>query len=594
MKETSFPEFRWRDLIRAYWFILGDTKWKWLGLVSFLLLISLYTVVPAFIIGKIVDFFTIYKSEDSLRYFYILTSILGISFVIVSFLRLSTKNIIGNLQSEVLYQTRVKGFEKLLDFSLGWHLEESAGSKSQKIRNGVEAFKTLNHHVTNEIMRSFTAVIGVIVVFSFLRPQYIIFFLIYILGFATLLVLFYKRIRKENDLYYLSMEKAGGSYIEGLSNILTIKTLGADADFKRHIGTKELVTKEYEIKIRRLFNNLWKCFQAFNGICYGIFLLLVGRDVIEQNITAGSMVIFYGYLQTLVGNASDMMDTYGVVLDSKSGIGRMMQIFWAKTSIATGDKQLPQDWKALVVENATFSYRQPSDKEGIRDVNLTVPRYAKIGIVGKTGSGKSTFAKILAGLYPLSSGTYSVGDISFYDLTHEEQTNKITLVLQETEIFNLSLRENITLMREVSPALLQEALTISQLDDVVEKLPQGMDTVVGERGYHLSGGERQRVGIARAICKNSPVLILDEATSSLDSKTEILIQDALETKLKDRTVISIAHRVSTLQKTDSVYVFNAGKIVESGTFDELSTNKNSHFFDLYNTQQQSSTSGSSL
>ncbi len=219
-------------------------------------------------------------------------------------------------------------------------------------------------------------------------------------------------------------------------------------------------------------------------------------------------------------------------------------------------------------------------------MTFSIPRYAKIGVVGKTGSGKSTLAKLLAGLYPLTSGKYMIDETSFYDLSHEEQTRHITLVLQETEIFNMSIRDNITLLREMDPKLLEKALTIAQLDDVIAKLPEGLDTLVGEKGYHLSGGECQRVGIARAICKDAPIMIFDEATSSLDSKTESLIQEALETQLTEKTLVIIAHRVSTLQKTERIYVFDAGEIVEQGTFVELSENRTSKFFELYNIQKK--------
>ena len=127
------------------------------------------------------------------------------------------------------------------------------------------------------------------------------------------------------------------------------------------------------------------------------------------------------------------------------------------------------------------------------------------------------------------------------------------------------------------------------MDDVVARLPQGLDTLVGEKGYHLSGGERQRLGIARAICKNASILIFDEATSSLDSKTEYHIQEALDKELKEKTIITIAHRVSTLKNTDRIFVFDNGEIVEVGTYDELSANKKSKFYELYSTQEKSKT-----
>lgn len=592
-KEDNLSAFGWVDLFRAYWFLLGKLKWKWLFLAIFLFAIHFYVLVPPLLIGKIVDFFSVYRSGDSLGIFYLYTGILGVSFVAISFLRLSIKNMIGNLQSEVTYQIKVKGFEKLLDFSVAWHLDDGAGAKAQKIKNGVESYKILNQKLTNEIMRSVASIIGVVAVFLFLRPQYVIFFLLYVAGFWVILLLFYKVIQRENDLYFYSTEKAGGSYIEGLSNMLTIKTLGAGSGFKKHIALKECNTKEFELSIRRLYNNLWKSFQAFNGICYGIFLFLVGRDVINGQISAGALVVFYGYLQNLIGNASDMIDTYETTLNAKAGMGRMMSIFWAKINTSTGNQILSTDWKMISMEKVDFSYendfkeKKSSSRGMIKNLTISVPRYAKIGVVGKTGSGKSTLAKIMAGLYPLYSGKYEIGGISFYELTREEQTKQISLVLQETEIFNMSLGDNITLMRKTNPKQLKKALIISQLIDVVEKMPEGLATVVGEKGYHLSGGERQRVGIARAICKNSPIFIFDEATSSLDSKTEFFIQQGLEKNLQDKTIISIAHRVSTLKNTDIIYVFHNGRIVEKGKFADLAADRSSRFYKLYQGQNSS-------
>lgn len=585
--EPGQPPFGWWDLCRANWFLLGDQRSRWFVLTFLLFAIHFYAVVPPLLVGKIVDFFTTYSSGGSLQTFYWYTGLLGGSFVIVSFARLSLKNVLGNLRSEVLYQIKVKGFERLLDFSLGWHLEESAGAKAQRIKNGVEAYSQLNYKLTNEVMRSFVAVVGAGTVFLFLRPRYALFFAIYVVIFWMIMRFYYDRIQKENEAYFTSVEKAGGSYIEGLSNILTIKTLGAASGFKQQISSKEERTKSHELVMHKLYNHLWKAFQGFNGISYGIFLFLVGHDVIGGHITPGALVIFYGYLQDLIGNAGDVLDMYETTLKSKSGVGRMMTIFWTKITTISGKKKMPKAWKAISLERVNFAYKKelPEARGAIKDLSISIPRGAKIGVVGKTGSGKSTLAKILVGLYPLASGAYTFGGTSFYDLTHEEQTKQITLVLQETEIFHFSLMDNITLMRETDLDMVERAIRITQLEEFVAKLPEGLNTLVGEKGYHLSGGERQRVGIARAICKDAPIIILDEATSSLDSKTEFLIQRALETELKDKTVISIAHRVSTLQKTDLIYVFDEGKIVEQGTFSELTSNKASKFYELYQEQR---------
>jgi len=592
--------FKWRDLVRAYWQLLGDMRWRWLGLMATLAALNVYSLVPPLIIGKIVDAFTTQAPAVAATTFKLYALALGGSFALAAFLRLTTKNKIGNIQTEVIYQTKVRGFEKLLEFSLAWHLEEGAGSKSQVITTGIAAYRDLNKGLNNEIIRTIISFAGIAVVFAFLRPLYVLFFVIYALGFYAILQFSYRFIRAENDAYVRSMELASGSYTEGLSNILTIKTFGADADFKQHVASREGVTREHEYVIRRLYNKLWRRFQTFNGLCYGVFLYMTGADVLAGHITPGSLVIFYGYLQNLIGNASDMLETYEVALSAKASIGRMMSsIFWLASPVTSGDKILPSDWRAIEIRNARLDYTK-STHSALTDLTLTIPRGANIGVVGRTGSGKSTLAKLLSGLYQISAGSYEIGGTSFYDLTHDQQHAQIALVLQETEIFNMNLRDNITLMRSVAPELLAQAISISQLDDVIAKLPQGLDSLVGEKGYQLSGGERQRVGIARAICKNAPIMIFDEATSSLDTKTERLIQQGLETAFVApsgasvtegvgsnggrKTLISIAHRVSTLEKTDTIYVFDAGRIVEQGSYAELSARADSKFSELYRRQ----------
>ncbi len=585
MQRTE-EDFGWKKLVQSFWFLLGSAKWKWLLLTLVIFAIQFYVVVPALIVGKIVDLFTVYKSGNSIQLFYVYTMTLGISFIIVSFVRLSLKRMAGDVMSNVVYEAKVKGFEKLLDFSLAWHLKENAGAKAQRVNNGIEALKVLYRRFSSEIMRSLASIIGVMSVFLFIQPKYILFFLVYIFGFWVIVLSFNRRIQRENDMFFASVEKAGGSYVEGLSNILTIKTLGVGTNFKNHIATKEKSIRDHEFVLRLIKNNMWKCYQAFNGLCYGAFLFFIVQDVIAGSVTAGALVIFFGYMQKIVENSNDMIEVYEVVLDAKSAIGRMMSIFSAKTVTHSGDRFFPEDWQDIVIDKLHFSYEKgKKDQETLADISLTIPQCSKVGLVGKTGSGKSTFAKILAGLYSINSGSYRIGDVSFYDLTHEDQTQKITLVLQETEIFNLTLRENITLLREIDDITVARALSIAQLEEVVVQLPNGLDTLVGEKGYHLSGGERQRVGIARAICKNSPIIIFDEATSSLDNRTEFLIQEALETQLKERTIISIAHRVSTLEKSDMIYVFENGRIVEKGKFDLLMTDTNSRFFALNKRKQ---------
>ena len=215
---------------------------------------------------------------------------------------------------------------------------------------------------------------------------------------------------------------------------------------------------------------------------------------------------------------------------------------------------------------------------------MEIPKYAKIGLVGQSGSGKSTLAKLIMGMYAFGSGIYTIGSEDFYKLREDDVKNEITLILQDSEMFNLSLLENITLFRELDTKRLSLAIEVAQLEDVINKLPEKLETLIGEKGYHLSGGERQRIGIARAIYKNSQILIFDESTSSLDSKTESAVLNGLTTKLEKNTVIFIAHKVASLKKVDKLIVMDKGHVVEEGTYKKLSADTNSEFFKIYSAQ----------
>ncbi len=582
-------KFSWWDLAGSIVYLIGDKKKKYLTLLAFLFIVNFYSIIPPFILGKIVDFFTNFKSGDSLGTFYFYAIFLGGSFSLVSFIRLNLKKTLGNINSDINYLTRVKGFERLVNLSLIETRNETAGEKATKIQNGTRAFGTLAHITNNEVFQSITSVIGIFIIFLFLKANYIIFIIIYILGFFAIVKYFYSKIQRLNYEYNISMEKSGGSYVEGLSNILTIKSLGAKKSFRSHIALKESVRKAYEYKIRKYGNGQWQVFQVFNGICTATFLYLIGTDIVTGAITLGSIVIFYGYLQRLTGSAGDMLSTYEELIEAKTGIARMMPIFLSDHKTDKGNKSFPQTWKEIRITNAGFDYKKEDKlkgKTGVKNINLAIRNGEKIGIVGKSGSGKSTLAKLLIGLYQFDSGTYKIDNISFYNIRETSTLKHEALVLQETEMFNLSIKDNVTLLKRIRPDLFEKAVHISQLRTVINDLPQNMDTLIGEKGYHLSGGERQRVGIARAIYKDPQILIFDEATSSLDSKTERLIYSGLENELKNKTTIIIAHRVTTLENVDKIYVMEQGKIVEEGKYQDLVTDPRSNFYRIYISQRK--------
>ncbi len=580
--------FSWWDMIRSFVFLL-DTKRKQYTLYTVLLLLVLtYDLVPTYIVGKIIDFFTHYTPGSSLKLFYSYVAFFTLTWGVVGFIRLTAKRKLSNIQSDVTYFTRVKGFERLMDFSIKWHDAENTGNKVQRIQNGTDALKQTQDVLSTGVWANLINIIGVIIAFAFLKPLFVLYCLVYIGIYVFIQSSFYRIMVEMTNENNILMEKAGGTYYEGLTNILTIKTLGVKDDFKKNIMNREELTRAFTIKRGTVSSNKWKAFQAMNAVAIGGILLLSGKSYIAGAISLGSIFMFYNYFQKLNGGVLESSNIVEKLISSKVGIARMMPIFVDESRAHQGNEPFPKEWQKISIENASFAYQRKNEVEGLPDVealgldalHLEIKKYEKIGVVGESGSGKSTFAKMLLGLYQFTNGRFKIGETNFSDITHEAVTSNIALVLQDSEMFNLSLKENITLMRKFDQELFQKAVLISQLGTVIEKMPAGIDTLIGEKGYRLSGGERQRIGIARAIYKDPQILVLDEATSSLDTKTEALIQKAFEMHLTKKTIVSIAHRITTLRNVDRIIVFSKGKLVEQGTFKELSKNKDSHFYHL--------------
>lgn len=576
--------FGFRDLPRAIWFFLAEERWAYLFFFLLLLAVMFYSMVPPYLVGLIANFLIEYVKADpaskpAVTQLVMLVATLSGSFAIVALVRLSTKRILGRISLNARYRAKVWGFERLLDYSLAWHQQESTGNKAQRILTGSESVREWTGDMINSLTAAVAAFAGSLLACTYLHPGFVFFF-VYFLGVLVSVELYFDyRIAKLSDRINQSMENASGSFVESASNILAVKAMGAAGSMTSSIAQREELARALSYQRLRLSNTKWMCFQIHSAMSWSFYLLVVAYMVMKGDLSPGFFLTYAMYFDRLRDSSIELTDRIQLMIERKSNLGRMMSIFWGVNPLSKGTAPFPDAWSSIQLQEAVFRY---GEKPAVGPLTLTIQRGQVLGVAGHSGSGKSTLIKLMLGLYHLERGQLSIGQTPISEIRHEDLTAHVAVVLQETELFNFSLKENLTMMREVEPVLLQQACEIACLDDLIARLPEGLDTVIGERGYSLSGGERQRVGIARAICRNAPIMLLDEATSALDSATEQRVTDGLMNAFaNDRTMIIVAHRISTLKRADAIVVFERGQVVEQGTFDSLARDPSTHFGKMF-------------
>lgn len=374
------------------------------------------------------------------------------------------------------------------------------------------------------------------------------------------------------------------AYNETFAGNKTIRSFTLEEEFKKRFY--QITDTTFALAMKMVKSSNWLSPLMHVIMSFGIaFVIWSGSYlIVTGKITSGNFVAFTAALIMLYKPLRSLGNYFISIQNSFIAIDRIFEILGLQPQVKDKENALELNTikKGITFKNVNFSY--VPGREVLHDINLEIPKGSTLALVGNSGGGKTTVSALIPRLYDIENGEIKIDGVNIRDYSQKSLRKQIAMVFQDNFLFSGTIRENILLGNpEVGEDVIWSALKNACLEDFVKGLPNGLDTDIGERGTLLSGGQKQRLAIARAFVKNAPIVILDEATSALDTKSEKVVQEALDNLMKNRTVIVIAHRLSTVQNADNIVVVNDGKIVESGSHENLLA-KDGAYASLYKMQ----------
>ena len=475
-----------------------------------------------------------------------------------------------NLAQTVQHDLRVDAYGHLQGLELAYYEERSTGGLMSILSDDINQLERFLDIGANEILQVATTVIVIGLAFVLLAPS------VSWMAIVPMPIVIWGSIYYQRRLmpYYADIRDQVGYLNSRLSNnisgITTIKAFTAEDYEVGQIGRESAAYREANRRAIRLSAAFVPLIRMVILFGFTATLLFGGLEAIDGQLSVGTYSVLVFLTQRLLWPLTRLGETLDQYQRAMASTNRVMALLDTPFEAHPGTRHLDRSavQGAIDIERVSFAY--DGGPVVLRDVSLSISAGQTLGVVGSTGSGKSTLVKLLLRLYPVEKGRVTLDGVPVQEMRLEDLRGVMGLVSQDVFLFHGTVKENIRYGSwDATDEEIEGAARLAEAHEFIVRLPRGYDTIVGERGQKLSGGQRQRVAIARALLKDPPVLILDEATSAVDNETEAAIQRSLERISQGRTTIAIAHRLSTIRSADQICVLEGGSVVELGTHDEL-------------------------
>ena len=581
-----YPDVKLKDVLLAFWQGIKPQKWTLFVLVFFVILTNIVTIIIPLFYKSFFDVITSGGEINSVaeKLISIVVQIAILNGFLWTLYRLWTF-FINLFEIKTIARLKQQAYDYMIDHSHSFFINNFAGSLVQRINRFARAFETLSDRIIMDVLALLVRIISIIAIVYFFNKWFALIIFIWVAVFLLFNIIFSKWKLKYDILVAETDSKATAYLADTITNQNNISLFSAQKFEKQ--GYKEVTDKQAKItRFNWDLNSIMEAGQSLLGFAIEFLLFYYAIFYWKQGlITVGIFVMLQAYIFTLIEKLWEFTRVVRQIYQGYADAKEMVEIMLLPHEI----NDIPAAKKLIVksgkIEFKNLSFNFNETRQVLKNINIIINPGEKVAIIGPSGAGKTTFVRLILRLYNTTSGKILIDDQDISKMTQESLRDNISLVPQDPVLFHRTLADNISYgKRDAGMQEIQKAASLAHCDEFIKGMPQGFETFVGERGIKLSGGERQRVAIARAILKNAPILVLDEATSSLDSRSEMLIQDALSNLMQNKTVIVIAHRLSTIQKMDRIIVVDDGQIAEQGRHKELLENENSLYKKLWTLQ----------
>ena len=573
-----------KHTLKSLWNFFKVEKWGLVITFSLILVSGLLGLSVPFLIGKAID--SIFPGIGQVMFKNLRTIVLILFSVyifdnILSFLQ---DYIIAGISQRVVFNLREKMFKKLQSLPIIFFDMHTHGELMSRLSNDIDNVSTTISQSTVQFMSSAVSIVGSLFMMLYLSP------IMTLASMVTIPMVFLltRFIAKKTKLLFREQQKTlgalNGHIEETIAGIHVVKAFSNEEKVINEFKTQNDILRDVGVKAQTWTGFIMPLMNVINNFSFGVIAVFGGSLAVKGIISIGVIASFISYSKQFSRPLNELANTFNTLQSGLAGAERVFEILDEEEERKDADDAVIIEGIKGDVEFKNVSFEYEKGEPVLKDINFSIKAGTNIALVGPTGAGKTTIVNLLTGFYEIAHGEILIDGINIVDYEKNSLRQIFGMVLQDTYLFSGTIKENIKYGNlNATDKEIERAAELARADDFITKLPKGYETYLNEGGTNLSQGQKQLLAISRAILANPSILILDEATSSVDTRTELKIQEAMVKLMENRTTFIIAHRLSTIKDADIIMVIDNGEIVEKGNHEELLRIKG-HYYNLYQSQ----------